>query len=507
MRPGRTAARWAVTPLILGLLPGIVRAQFTKTITVTPNVTVNAITTWYFANCTTILGVGSYSVDVAPQHGTLSFSGVSGPIPGCLVGSPSLPAVAAFYTWTDTTSGASSDCFQLTYQVNGQSQVDDISVVLIGAPSPPSSASCAAPPPPSPVVITTTNLPDTVSGDAYQVQLTASGGQGPITWSVSAGSLPAGFTLSSNGQLSTTGNPPATPAHYSFTVAATDGHSTASQTLTLAVAPADCTKLFTITPANLGASAIGQLYVTEESKILRFHTEEAITFLGITLGHVDGIRINVGSGVALNRSTPVPIGQVYLAFVQNLTEWSGHATYGTGGPALEERSAALGDNATTPLLDVKSLDNPSIPYYNAPQSIDQTPPVLGDSPDVNAPITDLNNEPLVHINYLKRFTAYLGCYNSYDSGFYPETNLFHFFHPMAVVNWHANYSGAVELSKRFFGGYVFQKFIPDDLSDNGTHVDSKQATSMQPKMSFPPIANGNTKYVCLGATSSGQLCK
>lgn len=121
----------ATMVLVLVLLPGVAGAQFTKTIQVVPNVEVNAATTWFFASCTQSLGLGSYTINVAPTHGSLAFSDVSGPVPGCPVGSPSLPAAAAFYTWTDTTSGATHDFFQLFFILNGQvAEVIDVSVVL-----------------------------------------------------------------------------------------------------------------------------------------------------------------------------------------------------------------------------------------------------------------------------------------------------------------------------------------------------------------------------------------
>lgn len=129
MRPGRSTARWATAPLMIGLLPGIAHA-LTKTIAVVPNLAVNAVTTWYYLNCTTVLGVGSYTENVKPKHGSLSFGEVSAPLPGCPQGSPSLPAAQASYTWTDTTSGASSDFFQLTYEVNGLSEIENITVNL-----------------------------------------------------------------------------------------------------------------------------------------------------------------------------------------------------------------------------------------------------------------------------------------------------------------------------------------------------------------------------------------
>src|SRR5690242_6496366 len=91
-----------------------------KTIEVVPSVPGRALTTWYFSSCTTSLGAGTYTMSNPPSHGAVAFDEDSGPVPGCPVGSPSLPASAADYTWTDTTLGIASDYFQLQYILGGQ---------------------------------------------------------------------------------------------------------------------------------------------------------------------------------------------------------------------------------------------------------------------------------------------------------------------------------------------------------------------------------------------------
>jgi hypothetical protein len=222
--PKRTIARCFVFLLMPGFSSAIARADFTKTITVQPGVQTDAVTTWYYSNCTTSLGVGSYSINIAPAHGSLAFADVSGPIPGCPSGSPSLPAVAAYYTWTDTTPGATSDYFQLYYELNGQvAEVIDVTVLL------------AQPPPP--LTITTSSLPDATTHIPYTASLEANGGEGAITWSVQSGStLPAGFMLSPSGVLTSTGTPPAPASLYIFTVVATDSAgASAQQILSLTV--------------------------------------------------------------------------------------------------------------------------------------------------------------------------------------------------------------------------------------------------------------------------------
>jgi len=121
-------------------------ATITKSITAVVGVPVQALATWYYSNCTTSLGIGSYSIATAPEYGSVSFTTASGAIPGCPAGSPALPAAVADYTWTNKTTTETSDSFVLDYNLNGQvAEVADISVSL-GAASPAPSPSPSASP-------------------------------------------------------------------------------------------------------------------------------------------------------------------------------------------------------------------------------------------------------------------------------------------------------------------------------------------------------------------------
>lgn len=84
-------------------------------------------------------------------------------------------------------------------------------------------------------VITTTTLPDLVVGTAVNTQLAATGSE-PLTWSVSAGTLPAGLALAANGRLTGT---PTTAEAYDVTARATNakGNDTQQYTGTVAAAP------------------------------------------------------------------------------------------------------------------------------------------------------------------------------------------------------------------------------------------------------------------------------
>jgi hypothetical protein len=69
------------------------------------------------------------------------------------------------------------------------------------------------------IVVAPGSLPNAQAAVAYNQTITASGGNGPYSYAVTAGALPAGVTLSSNGALS--GSPTA-GGTFNFTVTATD---------------------------------------------------------------------------------------------------------------------------------------------------------------------------------------------------------------------------------------------------------------------------------------------
>jgi hypothetical protein len=87
----------------------------------------------------------------------------------------------------------------------------------------------------SPVTVVS-SLPQGVAGTAYATTLQASGGKAPYSWSVSAGSLPAGLSLvASTGVIS---GMPTTAATASFTVQVRDAASnTATKSLSITISP------------------------------------------------------------------------------------------------------------------------------------------------------------------------------------------------------------------------------------------------------------------------------
>ncbi|MCK5327553.1 MAG: S8 family peptidase, partial [Candidatus Latescibacteria bacterium] len=75
--------------------------------------------------------------------------------------------------------------------------------------------------------ITTTSLPDGVVGEAYSTTLEAARGTTPYTWSISAGSLPDGLSLSSTGVIS--GTPTTAGTVINFTAKVMDSSSPAQE--------------------------------------------------------------------------------------------------------------------------------------------------------------------------------------------------------------------------------------------------------------------------------------
>lgn len=115
-------------------------------------------------------------------------------------------------------------------------------------------------------VIQTASLPGVLNGAKYSQQIVATGGVGPLTFKVTAGALPPGLSLNTNGSI--TGRTTSNGGTFDFTVTVTDQGSpplTDSADYSLVVAPAPALSVTTTalinavqgSPYNQGLNATG----------------------------------------------------------------------------------------------------------------------------------------------------------------------------------------------------------------------------------------------------------
>lgn len=140
-------------------------------------------------NDTVLISGGSGSVNYSVTTGALPTGLALNPSTGAISGTPT-GTVSATFTVTATDSAGSSDTHQYSLTIN------------------------------PPVIISTTTLPDGDFGVGYNQTLTASGGTGFLTFSVTAGALPSGLIL--NASTGAITGIPDTAGPASFTIRATD---------------------------------------------------------------------------------------------------------------------------------------------------------------------------------------------------------------------------------------------------------------------------------------------
>lgn len=168
--------------------------------------------TSYFGPITPTITTTSLPAGVLRQPYNATLQAVGGFPPYLwMVSSGSLPAGLTLnsngtITGTPTAKGVSSFTVQAT---DSQQQVAAANLAITVQQA-------------LPLQITTYSLPTGTVGAPYDATLTATGGVPPYTWTVISGSLPAGLSLNSNGEI--TGTPTAT-GNSNFTVQVTDFES------------------------------------------------------------------------------------------------------------------------------------------------------------------------------------------------------------------------------------------------------------------------------------------
>ncbi|MCL1560583.1 putative Ig domain-containing protein [Xanthomonas nasturtii] len=191
------------------------------------------------------------------------------------------------------------------------------------------------------VTVGPASLPGATAGSAYSQNLTASGGTAPYTFALSAGTLPAGLTLSGTGVLSGT---PTASGSFNFTVTATDSGgspTSGSRAYTLTVAGATVTLPATSLPAGTAGQAYAGALNPATGGIAPY------TY-AVTAGSLPaGITLNGSSGALTG--TPSTVGT--FAFTVTATDSTSNT------PSQGTRSYAL--NIAAPSIVVAPSTLPS----------------------------------------------------------------------------------------------------------------------------------------------------
>jgi hypothetical protein len=181
-----------------------------------------------------------YSQSVVALGGTLPLGWTISPGAGSLPGGLQLDPKTGAITGTPNAAGTSSFTVQVTDAGSpSQSSTEALSISVV-----------------NPLTLTTLTLPTAVLNSRYTMTLAAFGGAQPYTWSVSAGSLPAGLTLSPG--TGAIGGTPTAAGQSTFTIEVTDSkHPSQSASRSFLVSVVNG---FQSTTSSLVAGKVGVQY-------------------------------------------------------------------------------------------------------------------------------------------------------------------------------------------------------------------------------------------------------
>jgi hypothetical protein len=188
----------------------------------------------------------AYSVDLSANGGTTPYTwSISA---GSLPTGVNLSAGSGTISGTPTASGVFNFTVKVMDATTPTAQTATKSLTITVAPAT------------TVVSIMTISLQNGQQGNAYSVDLSASGGTTPYTWSISAGSLPTGVNLST-GSGTISGTPTASGV-FNFTVKVMDATTPAVQTATkpLTITVAAATSPVSITAMSLPNGQLGNGY-------------------------------------------------------------------------------------------------------------------------------------------------------------------------------------------------------------------------------------------------------
>jgi hypothetical protein len=177
-----------------------------------------------------------YSQTLASAGGTAPFSWtiVTGSLP------QGLNLSGATITGTPTTAGSANFTVQVADSSSPQQTAQKALSIAVAVPL---------------TITSSSPLPNGGAGVAYSQTLVATGGSPPLTWSITAGALPNGMTLSPAGALAGT---PTQSGSFNFTATVADSSSparNATKPFQLTIEP-----FLTITTGSLPGGAVGSSY-------------------------------------------------------------------------------------------------------------------------------------------------------------------------------------------------------------------------------------------------------
>src|SRR5271157_5666469 len=183
--------------------------------------------------------------------------------------------------------------------------------------------------PPPPLTITTNSLPAATIGTAYSQTLQATGGVPSYSWSITAGSLPAGLNLSSAGVISGTPTGTLTGA-INFTVTVTDSQTptAASKSASLSIVVSE--PPLSVTTTSLAGGSVGNAY------------SQTLQAIGGTPPYTWSVSVGtLPAGLALNASTGTISGTPTTTGTFNFTVKVTDSTAPTPGTATAGLSITI----------------------------------------------------------------------------------------------------------------------------------------------------------------------
>ncbi|WP_430715484.1 putative Ig domain-containing protein, partial [Ralstonia flaminis] len=329
-----------------GVLSGTPTAGGTFNFTVTATDSSAGTGSPYTGSRAYTLSVASPTLTITPASGALNgvagtaysrnFSASGGTSPYTytfVVNSGSLPTGLSWNAGTATLSGTPTTAGTVNFSVtatdsssgSGPYAVTGTYALTVSVPT---------------IAVAPATLPSPAIATAYSQAVSASGGNGPYTYAVTAGALPVGLTLSSTGTLSGT---PTAGGTFNFTLRATDSNGfSGSQAYSITLnAPT-----LTLTPSS------GSLNATLSQAF-----NQTFSMAGGTAPYHYSISTNSGTlptGIVFNTATGTLAGTPTAAGTVNFTITATDSSTGTG-PYTASGTYTLTAAAPTIIVSPSSL--------------------------------------------------------------------------------------------------------------------------------------------------------